>query len=65
MKSFEGPITIERSFNVDGRKLTVRVTFPGPVVKEAGMERLLTAANRAVVSLDTKSHQVEPMRPRG
>ncbi len=63
MKKFEGPITIEHSFKVDGRKLTVLVTFPGHVVAEAGMEMLLAAANRAVVTLDSKSHKVEKFKP--
>lgn len=62
VKRFEGPVTIEQSFKVDGRKLTVLVTFPAPVVAEVGMEALTLAANRAIVQLETKSHQVEKFR---
>ncbi len=61
-KKFEGPVSIERSFKVDGKKLTVMVTFPGTVVQEVGMETLLLAANRAIVTLDTKNHAVDKFR---
>ncbi|GEM_PF-6413782 len=62
-KKFEGPVTIERSFKVDGKKLTVLVTFPAGVVKEVGMEQLLLAANRAIVTVDSKNHAVDQFRP--
>lgn len=62
-KKFEGPVAVERSFKVDGKKLTVLVTFPAAVVKEVGMEQLLLAANRAIVTLDTKNHKVENFKP--
>lgn len=62
MKKFEGPVTVERSFKVDGKKLTVLVTFPAGVVAEVGMESLLLAANRAIVSVESKSHVVEKVR---
>jgi len=61
-KKFEGPVSIERSFKVDGKKLTVMVTFPGNVVAEVGMETLLMAANRAIVTLDSKNHSVDKFR---
>lgn len=62
-KKFEGPITVEQSFKVDGKKLTVLVTFPGHVVADVGMETLLTAANRAIISVDSRSHKVEKFKP--
>ena len=61
-KKFEGPVTVERSFKVDGKKLTVLVTFPAAVVKEVGMEPLLMAANRAVVTVESKNHVVDKFR---
>lgn len=61
-KKFEGPITIEQAFKVDGKKLVVTVTFPGVVVQEVGMEKLLIAANRAIVTLETKNHQWEKVK---
>ncbi|MEA3199454.1 MAG: hypothetical protein QOE90_882 [Thermoplasmata archaeon] len=61
-KKFEGPVSIERSFKVDGKKLTVMVTFPAGVVKEVGMEQLLLAANRAIVTVESKNHQVDAFR---
>lgn len=62
MKKFEGPVSIERSFKVDGKKLTVMVTFPAAVVQEMGMEQLLMAANRAIVSVESKNHAVDKFR---
>jgi len=61
-KKFEGPVSIERSFKVDGKKLTVLVTFPAQVVQEVGMEALLMAANRAIVAIDSKNHAVDKFR---
>lgn len=61
-KKFEGPVSIERSFKVDGKKLTVMVTFPATVVQEVGMEMLLMAANRAIVVVESKNHQVDKFR---
>lgn len=61
-KKFEGPVSIERSFKVDGKKLTVLVTFPATVVQEVGMEQLLLAANRAIVAIDSKNHAVDKFR---
>ncbi|MHB8605266.1 MAG: hypothetical protein ACYDCK_08405 [Thermoplasmatota archaeon] len=62
MKKFEGPITIEQAFNVDGRRLVVTVTFPGPVAAEIGMDATLVAANRAIVMVESKNHKVEKVR---
>lgn len=61
-KKFEGPVSIERSFKVDGKKLTVLVTFPAAVVQEIGMETILVAANRAIVVIDSKNHAVDKFR---
>lgn len=61
-KKFEGPVSVERSFKVDGKKLTILVTFPAQVVQEVGMEQLLLAANRAIVSIESKNHVVEKFR---
>lgn len=61
-KKFEGPVSIERSFKVDGKKLTVLVTFPAVVVQEVGMEQLLLAANRAIVAVESKNHTVDKFR---
>lgn len=62
MKKFEGPVSIERSFKVDGKKLTILVTFPAAVVQEVGMETLLLAANRAIVTVESKNHAVDKFR---
>lgn len=62
MKKFEGPVTVERSFKVDGKKLTVLVTFPANVVSEVGMETLLMAANRCIVVVESKNHAVDKIR---
>lgn len=61
-KKFEGPVSIERSFKVDGKKLTILVTFPAQVVQEVGMEALLMAANRCLVTIESKNHAVDKFR---
>lgn len=60
----KGPVKVEREFEVDGRKLTVLVTFPAQVSEEIGMDNILVAANRAIVTLDTNSHEIEKIRRR-
>jgi hypothetical protein len=61
-KKFEGPVSVERSFKIDGKKLTVLVTFPAAVVQEVGMEALVLAANRAIVTIESKNHAVDKFR---
>ena len=61
-KKFEGPVAIERSFKVDGKKLTILVTFPAHVVQDVGMETMLLAANRAIVTIESKNHAIEKFR---
>ncbi|MFA5860722.1 MAG: hypothetical protein WDA16_03415 [Candidatus Thermoplasmatota archaeon] len=61
-KKFEGPVAVERSFKVDGKKLTIMVTFPAQVVQEVGMEALVMAANRCIVTVESKNHQVDKFR---
>lgn len=62
LKKLEGPITVEQPFNVDGKRLLVRVTFPAPIAKEIGMEALLVAANRCLVHVESKTHRIEKPR---
>jgi hypothetical protein len=60
----KGPVTVEQAFEVDGRKLTVHVKFPKQVADEVGLDNLLVAANRAIVTLDTNDHDIEKIRRR-
>lgn len=60
----KGPVKVEREFKVDGKKMTVLVTFPAQVSEEIGLDNLLVAANRAIVTLDNKNHDVEKIRRR-
>ncbi|MGQ0535473.1 MAG: hypothetical protein ACT4PT_05335 [Methanobacteriota archaeon] len=61
-KPLSGPITVERHFRVDGKKLTVQVTLPAGVGAEIGMEHALVAANRCIVSVESKNHKVDAIR---
>lgn len=60
----KGPVKVEREFKVDGKKMTVLVTFPAQVAEEVGLDNVLVAANRAIVTLDNKNHEVEKIRRR-
>ncbi|MDX1612251.1 MAG: hypothetical protein R3185_07770 [Candidatus Thermoplasmatota archaeon] len=62
LKPFKGPVTVEQGFQVDGRKLTVKVQFPAQVAEEVGMENLVAAANRAIVTLESKNHDISKIR---
>lgn len=61
-KKFEGPVTIEQAYKVDGKRLSVTITFPGNVAAEIGMDAVITAANRAIVAIESKNHKVEKVR---
>lgn len=60
----KGPVTIEQAFKVDGKKLTVHVKFPKQVADEVGLDNVLVAANRALVTLDTDNHDIKKIRRR-
>lgn len=62
LKKMEGPITVEHPFTVDGKRLVVKVTFPAPIASDIGMEQVLVAANRCLVSIESKTHKVEKPR---
>jgi len=62
LKKMVGPITVEHPFNVDGKRLVVKVTFPATIAADIGMEQLLVAANRCLVHVDSKTHKVEKPR---
>ncbi len=63
-KPMKGPVTVEQAFKVDGQKMTVHVKFPKQVADEIGLDNLLVAANRAIVTLDTDNHDIEKIRRR-
>lgn len=60
----KGPVTIEQQFEIDGRKLDVHVKFPAQVSEEIGLDKLLVAANRALIHIETDDHDVEKIRRR-
>lgn len=62
LKKMEGPITVEHPFNVDGKRLVVKVTFPATIASDIGMEHLFVAANRCLVHLESKTHRIEKPR---
>lgn len=57
-----GPVIIEQGFRVDGQKLTVRITFPAEVAREFGMDTVLQIANKGLVAIETKNHEVRKVR---
>lgn len=58
----KGPVTVEQAFKVDGKKLTVHVKFPKQVSDEIGLDNVLIAANRALVTIDTDNHDLKKIR---
>lgn len=57
-----GPVAVEHAFRVDGKKLTVLLTFPAAVAQEVGLDDVLVCANRALVTIESKNHKVEKAR---
>jgi hypothetical protein len=62
LKKIEGPIVVEQPFNVDGKRLIVKVTFPATIATEIGMEAMYAAAHRCLVNIESKTHKVEKPR---
>ena len=62
LKPIAGPITIEQAFKVDGKKLTVQVTFPGTLGPEVKMDDVVIVANRALITIESKNHKVDKIR---
>ena len=59
LKPMTGPVTVEKAFQVDGKRLTVQVTFPAAIAAEIGLEHVVLAANRCLVNLESKQHRIE------
>ena len=61
-KPMESSISVERSFKVEGQRVTVQVTLPATLAKEIGMDAMLTAAQKLLVTLDSKEAKITPLR---
>jgi len=61
-KPLSGTLSVERVFRVDGKRVTVRITFPATVAAEIGMENLMVAARRLLVDAESNEAKVSPVR---
>ena len=61
-KPLEAPIIVERSFLVDGKKVTVHVTFPAKLGKEIGMENTYACAQGILVRAESTRAQVKELK---
>jgi hypothetical protein len=61
-RALEAPIIVERNFLVDGRKITVHVTFPSRLGKEIGMENTYACAQGVLVRVDSAKATVKELK---
>ncbi len=61
-KLLEAPIIVERSFLVDGKKVTVHVTFPAKLGKDIGLENTYACARGVLVDVDSDKAKVKPIK---
>ncbi|HLE48055.1 MAG TPA: hypothetical protein VI818_07140 [Candidatus Thermoplasmatota archaeon] len=61
-KPMVAPITVERHYQVSGKRLTVHITFPAQIAKEIGLETMYLCAQRVLVSLDSKEHRIKELK---
>lgn len=55
------PITVERSFRVEGKQVSVQAVIPAAAAKEAGMEAAMALAQRILLRLESKQAKVEEL----
>lgn len=53
------PITVERSFRVEGKQVSVQAVIPAAAAKEAGMETAMALAQRILLRLESKQAKIE------
>jgi hypothetical protein len=61
-KPILAPITVERNFNVNGKRVTVHVTFPATIANEIGLENMYLCAQRVIVKMDSKEGKIKELR---
>ncbi len=53
------PITVERSFRVEGKQISVQAVIPAAAAKEAGMETAMALAQRILLRVESKQAKIE------
>jgi hypothetical protein len=62
MKPLEAPIIVERNFLVDGKKVTVHVTFPAKLGREIGLENTYACAQGVLVKMESSKAKVKDLK---
>lgn len=62
VKPMVAPITVERSFLVNGKRVSCHVTFPAMIAKEIGLENMYLCAQRVLVRLEAKDGKVKELK---
>lgn len=61
-KPISGTVSVERVFRVDGKRVTVTITWPATVATEIGMDHVMVAARRMLVEAESSEAKVNPVR---
>ncbi len=62
LKPLEAPITVERNYQVAGKRITVQVVFPSSLGKLIGLENSFTAAQAILVRVEGKHVEVKELK---
>lgn len=61
-KPMVAPITVERAFQVAGKRVVCQVVFPATIAKEIGLENMFLCANRVLVHLESRDVRIKELR---
>ena len=62
LKRMSSPITVERTFLVQGKRVTCQVTFPALIGDEIGLENVYACAQRVLIRLDSKDTKIKELK---
>lgn len=61
-KPMVAPITVERNFQVNGKRVTCQVTFPAMIARDIGLENMYLCAQRIIVRLESKDGKIKELK---
>lgn len=61
-KPMIAPITVERNYLVNGKRVTCQVTFPAMIARDIGLENMYLCAQRVIVRLESKDGKIKELK---
>lgn len=61
-KPMIAPITVERNYLINGKRVTCHVTFPAMIANEIGLENMYLCAQRVLIKMETKEGKIKELK---